>query len=102
MAARPEALMLETTMPSTRRAGVSGHRCLGFRLSGRHVPGAEPSPLLAGLKDLDLQPCPPHDNALHHAAQHIKSMFYVADIALFGKVGSGPRRPEPHDLDAAN
>ncbi len=70
MAANPEALMLETARPWTRPSGISGYRCLGFRLSGRHVPVAEPSPLLAELKDLDLRPCPPHDKALHHAVQH--------------------------------
>ena len=97
MAASPEALMLETAMPWTRPSGISGYRCLGFRLSGRHVPVAEPSPLLAELKDLDLRPCPPHDKAMHHAAQHLKSRFRISDIARFGKGGSSPRRPDPRD-----
>ena len=97
MAASPEALMLETAMPWTRPSGISGYRCLGFRLSGRHVPVAEPSPLLAELKDLDLRPCPPHDKAMHHAAQHLKSRSRISDIARFGKGGSSPRRPDPRD-----
>lgn len=97
MAASPEALMLETAMPWTRPSGISGYRCLGFRLSGRHVPVAEPSPLLAELKDLDLRPCPPHDKAMHHAAQHLKSKVRISDIARFGKAASGPRRPDPCD-----
>jgi len=40
MAASPEALMLETAMPSTRRSGISGYRCLGLGLAGTHVPVA--------------------------------------------------------------
>jgi hypothetical protein len=91
MAASPEALMLETARPWTRPSGISGYRCLGFRLSGRHVPVAEPSPLLAELKDLDLRPCPPHDKALHHAVQHLKSKFCLSDFACFCKAESGPR-----------
>ena len=95
MAASPEALMLETAMPSTRRSGIPGYRCLGFRLSGRHVPVAEPSPLLAELEDSDLRPCPPLDRAMHHAVQHLKSKFYISDIARFGKAGSSRRGPDP-------
>ena len=76
--------------PAARSCGISGYRCLGFRLSGRHVPVAEPSPLLAELKDLDLRPCPPHDKALHHAVQHLKSKFCLSDLARFCKPNQVP------------
>jgi len=102
MAASPEALMLETARPWTRPYGISGYRCLGFRLSGRHLPVAEPSPLLAELKDLDLRPCRPHDKALHHAVQHLKSKFCLSDFARFCKRNRVARPPDPRDQSAVS